>query len=725
MVEPGVAYLVEMQNIMWVIFCAGSVFLMQAGFCFLEAGSVRSKNSINVAAKNFCDFCIASALFWVAGFAIMYGSFDNGFSHSYFVLEGINSPALLAFFIFQLVFCGTAATIMSGAISERASFSAYLCITLFISAIIYPFFGRWVWHGTIEGTSLGWLSQLGFVDFAGGSVVHSLAGWASLAAVLVIGPRVGRFTKGVPAIQGHNIPMATVGTLILWFGWFGFNAGSTFKLDNSIPLILINTLISASFGSLAILILSYVRHKKPNVLDILNGALAGLVSITAGCNAVTPSQAAIIGLAGGAIYLLGCKLLDTYQVDDVVKVVPVHGFCGAWGTLCVALFGDPVILSTGLSFLEQTWVQVLGIATCFFWTFLPTYGFLKFINRFVPLRVSLEDEIRGLNVSEHNANTEVVELLSAMELHKKKGSFHSKVHEEPHTEVGQIAREYNRVLAIASEEIDSRIKANEELEQSFKRLQDTQSQLVESEKMASLGGLVASITHEVKTPMGVSLTASTFLKEEVDDIVKRYQSGELSESGLEQFFDSAKESSDIIHININRATDLIKSFKEMSVDQASEKYRQFDLKQYIQKVLTSMQPQFRKTQYQIDFSCPDGLIVYTHPGALSQIVSSFLMNSLYHGFEGRSEGVVEINANLIDHNIVIEYSDNGVGISKQNLERIFEPFYTTKHGKGGSGLGLHIVYNIVTNTLGGTINCESEVNKFTRFSVSFPDADMP
>lgn len=170
--ESGVAYIVEMQNIMWMIFSAGSVFLMQAGFCFLEAGSVRSKNSINVAAKNFSDFCLASALFWVIGFSIMYGSFDNGFSGTYMFLQGVNSPSLLAFFVFQLVFCGTAATIMSGAVSERASFSAYLCITVFLSTIIYPFYGRWVWNGTIEGEALGWLNQLGFIDFAGGSVVH-------------------------------------------------------------------------------------------------------------------------------------------------------------------------------------------------------------------------------------------------------------------------------------------------------------------------------------------------------------------------------------------------------------------------------------------------------------------------------------------------------------------------------------------------------------------------
>nr|WP_284676538.1 ammonium transporter [Vibrio sinus] len=705
---------------MWVLFSAGSVFLMQAGFCFLEAGSVRSKNSINVAAKNFCDFCIASALFWIVGFSIMYSPPGQVFQDNYLFLQGVTAPTLLAFFVFQLVFCGTASTIMSGAVSERASFSAYLYITVFISTIIYPLFGRWAWNGAIEGQSLGWLNQQGFVDFAGGSVVHSLAGWASLAAVLVIGPRIGRFVKGAPAIQGHNIPMATVGTIILWFGWFGFNAGSTFKVDATIPLILINTLIAPCFGAIAILLLSLIRNRKPNVLSVLNGAIAGLVSITACCNSVTPIQAAVIGLLGGFLFLLGSKMLDYYRIDDVVKVVPVHGLCGAWGTLSVALFGNSDILNTGLNFSSQLSVQAFGVLICFLWAFVPTYLFLKLLSRFIPLRVSLEDEIKGLNISEHNANTEVVELLSAMDQHKKKGNFESRVHEEPHTEVGQIAREYNRVLSIAEEEISHRVKVNEELQRSFKTLQDTQAQLMESEKMAALGGLVAGITHEVKTPLGVSLTASTFIEDELDTIKTLYAKGELSEKGLEDFIETVKEGSGIIQINLKRATDLIQSFKEVSVDQASDKYRHFDLKHYIEEIIMSIQPQFRKTPYSINFFCPEQVNIYSHPGALSQIVSSFLMNSLRHGFEGRDEGAVEIKALFVEGQVRIEYSDNGVGISPANLARIFEPFYTTKHGKGGSGLGLNIVHNIATKTLGGTIVCESEEGQYTRFIVTFP-----
>ncbi|NRD75404.1 ammonium transporter [Shewanella sp. VB17] len=718
--ELELAKVIETQNIMWILISTGSVLFMQAGFCFLEAGSVRSKNSINVAVKNFCDFCLASALFWAVGFAVMYSSADQLVNYDYLFLQGDNSPMLLTFFVFQLVFCGTAATIMSGAVAERTTFVGYLCIAFFVSSIIYPVFGRWAWNGGFEGINLGWLKQQGFVDFAGSSVVHSVGGWASLAAVMVIGPRIGRFVKELPPIQGHNIPMATVGTIILWFGWFGFNGGSALKFDDTIPLILINTTLSASCGAIATLILTGSRKQKPSVLHVLNGAIAGLVSITASCNSVSSYQAVIIGLFAGAIYLAGCRALEHFKIDDVVKAVPVHGLCGAWGTLCVALFGSADILNTGLSFSEQITVQIFGIVICFTWAFFPTYLFLKLINRVIPLRVTSEDEIRGLNISEHGANNEVVELLEAMEKHKQKGDFDERVIEEPHTEVGQIAKEYNRVLSIVTEEMENSNKANIDLENSFKLLQDAQLQLVESEKMASLGGMVAGIAHEINTPLGVSLTASSFLKDEVSLLEAQYLEGELSEDSIEKFIAGAKEGSEIILLNLHRATELVKSFKKVSVDQSSDKYREFDLKNYINEILMSLQPKFRQTKHQINVSCPEGIVIFSHPGALSQIISSFLMNSLHHGFEEINEGMIEIKASLEAGTVCITYQDNGSGISATNLEHVFEPFYTTKHGKGGSGLGLHIVYNLATETLGGDIKCVSEPNVCTLFTLTFP-----
>lgn len=718
--ETDLAKVVEMQNIMWMLIATGSVLFMQAGFCFLEAGSVRSKNSINVAVKNFCDFCLISAVFWIAGFGIMYSSSGEQFTLDYFFFSIENSPKLITYFVFQLVFCGTASTIMSGAVAERTTFVGYLVIAFFVSGLLYPIFGRWAWNGNFEGLNLGWLNQMGFVDFAGASVVHSIGGWASLAAVIVIGPRIGRFCSEAPPIQGHNIPMATVGTIILWFGWFGFNGGSSLKFDETIPMIILNTNLAASCGAISTLLLTWYKYRKPDVHHVLNGALAGLVSITACCNSVEPFQAVLIGLLGGAIYLFSAKALEHFEIDDVVKAAPVHGACGLWGTLCVALFGRPEILNTGLSFAEQLWIQALGALVCFLWAFIPTYLFLKCIQKWLPLRVKPEDEIKGLNTSEHNANTEVLDLLRAMDRQKTESDFSINVHEEPHTEVGQIAREYNRVLAVASSEMDNSNRANIELRASFKELQEAQQQLVESEKMASLGGLVAGIAHEINTPLGVSVTATSYLEREIKILESQYQKGELNAEDVEKFILGANEGASIILMNLNRATELVKSFKKVSVDQSSEKCREFDLKEYIDDIVFSLKPQLRKNQHRVKLVCSDDIKVFSYPGALAQILTCFIMNSIHHGFDDGRAGDITIEAELSDRDVKLVYRDNGQGIEPTSLQKIFEPFYTTKRGKGGSGLGLHIVFNLVTQTLNGTINCQSEPADGAEFTIIFP-----
>lgn len=718
--QAEMTHLAELQNIMWLLIATGSVLFMQAGFCFLEAGSVRSKNSINVAVKNFCDFCLISGVFWIAGFGIMYSTQGEWINIDYFFISLTDSPNLLAFFVFQLVFCGTASTIMSGAVAERTTFVGYLVIAFFVSGILYPVFGRWAWNGNFEGINLGWLNLQGFVDFAGGSVVHSIGGWASLAAVIVIGPRIGRFCKGSVPIQGHNIPMATVGTIILWFGWFGFNGGSNLKFDESIPMIILNTNLSASCGAITTLLLTWFINKKPDVHHVLNGALAGLVSITACCNAVMPFQAVLIGGIGGGVYLLSTKMLEVLKIDDVVKAAPVHGFCGAWGTLCVAIFGNAEILGTGLNFSEQLQIQLFGVFICFCWAFFPTYFFLKIVKSWVPLRVKPEDELQGLNVSEHNASTEVLDLLNVMSRQQGADSFDVRAHEEPNTEVGQIAKEYNRVLAVANQEMRSKHRANEKLKASFQQLQEAQEQLVESEKMASLGGLVAGIAHEINTPLGVSVTATSYLEREIRILEAQYKTGELSAEDVERFIEGANEGASIIMMNLARATELVKSFKKVSVDQSSDKCREFDLKEYIEEILFSLKPQLRTHQHTVEVSCLEGIILFSHPGALAQILTCFLMNSLHHGFEEGTNGKINVKAKLTQDMIELSYKDNGHGINIENLQQIFEPFYTTKRGKGGSGLGLHIVFNLVTQTLGGTIKCQSWVGEGTEFIIQFP-----
>ena len=450
-------------DIAWMLGAAALVMLMQGGFCFLESGLSRAKNSINVAIKNLIDFCISIAAFWAVGFALMFGAGASGFvGTTGFGLEGMTGePWLLAFFVFQAVFCGTATTIVSGAVAERMRFPAYLLLSLAVSLLIYPVFGHWAWGGVVPGTQPGWLAARGFVDFAGSTVVHSIGGWVALAAALLVGPRLGRFVPGRPRIHGHNIPMATLGALLLWFGWFGFNGGSTLGVTEAVPLVLINTNLAAAFGGMAGLALAWVWTGRPEVGAVINGVLAGLVAVTAGCHAFDPWAAAVVGAVGGLVAVSGERLLERLRIDDVVGAVPVHAFAGAWGTLAVALLADLSRLGTGLSRLDQLQMQGLGVLVGCGWALLGTFVLVGIIRTFVPLRVAASEERDGLNVSEHGANTELIDLITGMTSQRERADFSARVAVEPHTEVGQIAAEYNRVLERVAAEIAKREQAAE------------------------------------------------------------------------------------------------------------------------------------------------------------------------------------------------------------------------------------------------------------------------
>jgi len=460
-IDAGMSPEMHLANIAWMLLCAALVMLMQAGFCCLESGLSRSKNSINVAIKNLIDFCISTVVFWTVGFGMMFGRSEHGlFGTSLFAMGSDAGPWLLAVFVFQVVFCGTATTIISGALAERTRFGAYLLMCIVVSGFIYPTFGHWAWGGLVPGTGKGWLASMGFVDFAGSTVVHSVGGWIALAAALHVGPRLGRFNTARPKIHGHNLPMATLGCLLLWFGWFGFNGGSTLRLDASLPLILLNTNLAGAAGGIAGLALSWMTDRRADVGAVVNGAIAGLVAITAGCHALEPWAAVLVGLIGGVVAAAGERLLERIRVDDVVGAVPVHAFAGVWGTLAVALFGDLEALGTGLSRSGQFFVQSLGVVTCFGWAFAWSFIVLGIIRLLVPLRVTPQAEKVGLNIHEHGASTELIDLITSMTAQRERGDFAVRVDVEPHTEVGQIAAEYNRVLDRVATEIESREAAN-------------------------------------------------------------------------------------------------------------------------------------------------------------------------------------------------------------------------------------------------------------------------
>lgn len=442
-------------DFVWILLASVLVFLMQAGFMCLESGMARAKNSINVCVKNLTDMIVAVVAFQLVGFGLMFGVSQGGWFGTTDFLPQVEGNAWLAmFFLFQAVFCGTAATIDSGAVAERTRFSAYLLMSILTSALIYPIFGHWCWGGFFHEDHPGWLQSLGFIDFAGSTVVHSVGAWVALAGIIVIGARIGKFdAQGNPQpLHPHSLPLVYLGTFILFFGWFGFNCGSTLAATTDIATIASLTMISACFGGLGGMIASWwwTKDKGPEAEAIANGVLGGLVGITAGCASVSSVGAMAIGLTAGVIVFFGSKLMQHWlKLDDVVGAVPVHGFCGVWGTVAVALFIRPEMLAeTGLTRLQLFGVQSLGVLACFAWAFGLGFLTLWCLNRVYRLRVSEQHEIEGLNVAEHGATSTLLDLAIGMQRLAGAAQItdQHKVAVETGTEIGDLALCFNNMI---------------------------------------------------------------------------------------------------------------------------------------------------------------------------------------------------------------------------------------------------------------------------------------
>jgi Amt family ammonium transporter len=388
-------------NTLWTCIAAFLVFFMQAGFAMVEVGFTRAKNACNILMKNLMDFSIGSLTFWLVGFGLMFGATSTGlFGTTNFLYDAGDNNFNWAFLIFQTVFCATAATIVSGAMAERTKFSSYLIYTVGITVIVYPIFGSWAWGGLFDGG--GWLEKLGFLDFAGSTVVHSIGGWAGLAGAIVLGTRIGKYSgKHITPIPGHSIPLAALGVFILWLGWFGFNPGSTTAVGGgSFAYIAVTTNLSAAAAAVGAMITSWILFKKPDPSFTLNGALAGLVAITAGCDCLPVHFAALTGLLAGVIVVLSCVFFDKIHVDDPVGAISVHGVCGAWGTLAVGLFAKEVgLVASGSA--AQLGIQALGVLAAFLWSFPVSFAIFYAIKATVGLRVDPEEELDGLDIVEH------------------------------------------------------------------------------------------------------------------------------------------------------------------------------------------------------------------------------------------------------------------------------------------------------------------------------------
>ncbi len=883
-------------DLLWVILSASLVFLMQAGFLCLEAGSTRSKNIINVVIKNISDVGLSVLCFWLFGYGLMFG-------HSYSGWIGISDLApevgqgdvwTTVFFLFQAMFCSTAVTIVSGAVAERMRFRAYLAIALFISGIIYPVFGHWAWSGLEAGEHWGWLGQLGFVDFAGSTVVHSVGGWVSLAAVIVVGPRIGRFSRKRrwPLLVGYDLPLALLGTLLLWLGWFGFNGGSVLALTGQVPGIIANTVLAGSAGLVTPIVISILRQKQLQPDAVMNGSLAGLVAITANCHVVTSGAAIAIGAIGSLCMLTAQYWLERYHIDDVVGAIPVHLAAGIWGTLAVALFGDLALIDTGLSRVSQLGVQILGILVAGGWAFGLTLLAFESVNRYWPLRVRRRDEHIGLNVAEHGAVSDLVDLFTIMRRQERTGDLRLRAPVELFTPVGQIAARYNRVIgsleqalartdAIVATAIEAILtvsqhellirttnpavrkifglseahvkgqplaillqlseaepdlslnghfhklphqspsqglrsllqKASEDgspyeligcrrsggtfpveitvaslktrredcytlivrditlrkqaeeaiqtaeakdlearqLEKTLKELQQTQLQLIHSEKMSSLGQMVAGVAHEINNPINFIYGNLSYVEDyfrDFLDLLNCYRAEAITETSsvirrkikaidLDYLLADLPKILESMRGGAERITEIVRSLRDFShLGGATLKW--VDIHQGLESTLTilgnRLKEQRKRPAIQIIRAYTDLPKVECYPGQLNQVFMNLLTNAIdaldekwdreqgrAHDYIGTFVPKISLRTQVIaGDRIQIYISDNGTGISQAVKRRMLDPFFTTKPVGKGTGLGMSISYQIIVERHRGNLTCISPPGHGTQFLIDIP-----
>ncbi|MCL7765322.1 ammonium transporter [Polaribacter sp. Z014] len=388
-------------GMLWMLIAGILVFLMQAGFTLVESGMTRSKNAVNIAMKNLLDICVGSLIFWLVGYSLMYGDTSNGWFFWGGLFKGDGADLF-----FQTMFAATAATIVSGAIAGRTKYTTYIIFSIVMTAIIYPIAGGWQWQGE------GWLTKLGFIDFAGSSIVHSVGGWAALVGAFMVGPRIGKYVDGkVLPIAGHNQVLATLGVFILWFGWFGFNGGSQLAWGGADSIAassaVLVTNLAAAAGGLGALITTWIWYGKPNLGQTLNGTLAGLVSITAGCGNMTTEGAVLTGLIGGILVVFSIEFIEKkLKIDDAVGAASVHGVAGAFGTLAIGLWGVDGDTAIGLfngGGASQLGVQATGVLAYAVWSISLSFIVFTILKKTMGLRVSKEIEIEGLDVHEHGS----------------------------------------------------------------------------------------------------------------------------------------------------------------------------------------------------------------------------------------------------------------------------------------------------------------------------------
>lgn len=745
-------------SLLWLLACTCIAFFMQAGFTLVETGCVRAKNSVNVAMKNMADFLVVSIVYVFVGFHLSQGS--SFFSFETFPLETDQLPVLM----FNLMFVATAATIVSGCVAERMSFRGYIYASALIGLFTYPVVSYWTWNPN------SWLSQLGFHDFAGGATVHVVGGMIGLIGTIVIGPRKDRFidNQQVNEIPSYNHTLVTIGVFLMVFAWLGFNGGSLYKFDEQVATILFNTLMCGVVSGFVTLLLVH-RNQHIPVFVILNSVLGGLVIVTSGADIFTTFDVVLLGVLASLTIYFGDKLLVILRIDDPVGAIPVHLFCGVIGTLYVGV----AIASPDRSHpLWPTTTQMIGLLAILVWSALNSYACFYLLKYFKIHRVTEQAERLGLNVSEHGVKMSWLETLQVIETISKNGDYSKRVPVEFGTEAGDVALSFNHlmdrlesniqvlhhvakgnlnnidiepssdkdilanslhtmIISLRSlideveDEIENKamqIETNEHsIQNLIEKFKRTQDQLMEAEKMSALTGMVVGVAHELNTPLGISVTSLSLLSEQLDEVAKKFSDKTITTDDLNRFLQIANECVEMIVSNINRSVALVSKLKQINQKMTAEEAKAINLKQILDDAVLHVQNTLSAKSIDVDINCAESLQLFLPPISLQCVLEELISNSAMHGFVGKNvqqERIIMLNASEENGKLSIVVEDNGVGISPENQKKIFQPFFTTLRAKGGTGLGMHMVYNICTQKLAGVIDVKSEVNKGTRIALS-------
>ncbi|MEM7042972.1 MAG: ammonium transporter [Pseudomonadota bacterium] len=692
----------ENLDLVWMIAACAMVFLMQVGFLLIEAGMVRSKNSINVAQKNLADFALSLICFSVLGFMVMFGpSIEGliGFDVGFIGFDHFDDKTY-AFFLFQALFCGTAATIMSGVVAERMRLSAYLMAIPVVTIIIYPVVGHWTWGDLLSSDNAPFLASWGFIDFAGATVVHAVGAWIGLAALIIIGPRLGRFDdNGRPTrIQGHSMVLATLGLFFIWFGWIGFNGGSALAGTAVIAPIIVKTVIAGAFGGVTGLLWGHIRDTEFQPHRMMNGVLAGLVAVTAGCDLVTGGGAVVLGITGSWLALVGMELMERCGLDDAVGAIPVHGFAGVWGTIAVALVAPEEALPLG-SRGDQFMVQLVGSVIVFGWVFAIAFLTFKIIDFFWGLRIDAAGEMAGLNQAEHGATLGTGELQKLLAgLAQGRGDLKKRLDVEPGEEAAELVTLFNLHLDNLEVEQQQQRLAEEKYAQVQKDL--------EQEKYVSelQRGFVSMASHEFRTPLAIIDGNAQQIERKVDRLSAEDVTGRVK----------------TIRYSVKRMMRLMESMLTAAKAEAGKiklSPASIDLRAILLDCCELQQEITPGHRVIVDHAAlPDEIIADS--GSVTQIITNLLSNAAKYSPEADR---IDVRGWRHDDNVFISVQDYGIGIDEHEQAKMFTRFFRAKTSVGiaGTGIGLNLA-QMLAKEHGGAITLVSKAGEGSTFTLRLP-----